>query len=209
VPPAVGRAADALTRLRRTARVGLSIRVLPVRVGWFWLRARRHARSSGDRFSLASAARPSELAQLLALAHRRSAVVELGTGTAWTAAALVLHNSKREVITYDPCVRAEREAYLDLAGRSRRNRIELRDVPDSCGPRARDPPVQLPFIDSSHDRESVVRAFGAWRDALAPGAIVVFHDYGHPDYPGVREAVLELGLSGRNSEGLFVWRAPP
>ncbi len=186
-----------------------SIRVLSVRVGWFWLRAHRHARLSGDRFSLASAARPSELAQLLALAHGREAVVELGTGTAWSAIALALQEGRRQVITYDSCMRSQREAYLNLAGRGARSRIELRGEPDTRGPRAGDPPVQLLFIDSSHDRESVVRAFRTWRGALAPRAIVVFHDYGHPAYPGVREGILELELSGRSSNGLFVWRAPP
>ena len=135
--------------------------------------------------------------------------MELGTGTAWSAIALALHESEREVITYDPSVRSERAAYLDLAGRSVHSRIELRDEPDVRGPRVGDPPVQLLFIDSSHDRESVVRAFRAWRDALDPDAIVVFHDYGHPEYPGVREGVLELELAGRESNGLFVWRAPP
>jgi hypothetical protein len=54
----------------------------------------------------------------------------------------------------------------------------------------------------------VLAAFAAWRDALAPGAIVVFHDYGHPQYPGVREAVSELSLSGEEVGGVFVWRAP-
>jgi hypothetical protein len=62
------------------------------------------------------------------------------------------------------------------------------------------------FIDSEHEREPVLAAFAAWRDALAPGAVVVFHDYGHPQYPGVREAVRELGLQGSERGGLFVWR---
>ena len=200
---------DALASVRGTARVVLSIRVLPVRVGWFWLRAHHRARNSEDRFSLASAARPIELAQLLTLARGRAAVVELGTGTAWTAIALALQARDGKVITYDPCVRSEREAYLDLAGRSARARIELRDEPDTRGPRAGDPPAELLFIDSSHDRESVVRAFRTWRNALAPAAFVVFHDYDHPEYSGVREGVLELELSGTQSGSLFVWRAPP
>jgi hypothetical protein len=67
--------------------------------------------------------------------------------------------------------------------------------------------VQL-FIDFSHEREPTITAFRAWRDALAPGAVVVFHDHGNPDHPGVRQAVAELGLSGRESGSLFVWRAP-
>jgi hypothetical protein len=105
-------------------------------------------------------------------------------------------------------VRHEREAYLDLGGPAVRRSIELRQEPDSAGPRPGEEPVELLFIDSSHALEPTVTAFRAWRDALAPGALVIFHDYGNPDYPGVREAIAELELTGRQSGGLFVWQAP-
>lgn len=185
----------------------LSLRVLPPRVALFFLRARRHARRSGDEFSLASAIRPSELAVLLRLAGGREAVVELGTGTAWSAIALAIGGRTRRVVTYDPCTRPEREAYLALAGSGVRERIDLRDEPDSRGPRAGES-VELLFVDSSHDRESVTTAFRAWRASLVAGAVVAFHDYDHPSYPGVREAILDLGLQGSQYGGLYVWRAP-
>lgn len=197
------------SRARGELRALLSLRVLPARVALFWWRARRHAHSSEDRFSLDSAARPLELAELLSLARGCTAVVELGTGTGWSTIALALDGPGRSVISYDPTVRSAREAYLDLAGRGVRERVELRAQPDSDGPQPGDAPVQLLFIDSSHERESVLAAFAAWREALAPGALVVFHDYRHPRYPGVREAILELGLDGRERHGLFVWQAPP
>ncbi len=194
--------------MRSHLRLALSLRVLPARVALFYWRARRKARRDGDSFSLASAARPAELAELLALARGRRAVVELGTGTAWSAIALALDDPARRVVSYDPCVRSGREVYLDLAGRGARERIELREEPDSNGPHAGDAPVEVLFIDSQHEREPVVGAFRAWRDALAPNAVVVFHDYGHPDYPGVAQGITDLGLSGEESGGLFVWRAP-
>ncbi len=192
--------------VRGELRLMLSLRVLPARVARFCWRARR----SGDRFSLDSAARPPELAELLALAGDRTTVVELGTGTAWSAIAMALDRRARRVISYDPCVRLERDAYLELAGAGAgvRERIELREESDSAGPRAGDPPPALLFIDSPHDRESVLTAFNAWRDVLALEAIVVFHGYGHPGYPGVSEAVSELRLSGRETGGLFVRWAP-
>jgi predicted O-methyltransferase YrrM len=194
--------------MRRELRLALSLRVLPVRVARFCWRAHRHARRTGDRFSVVSPVRPAELAELLALARGRTIVVELGTGTAWSAIALALADPARRVVSCDPCVRNERETYLDLAGAAVRERVDLRHEPDSAGSRPGDPPVQLLFIDSSHEREPTVTAFRAWRDALAPGAVVVFHDHGNPDYPGVREAVADLELSGRASGSLFVWRAP-
>jgi predicted O-methyltransferase YrrM len=200
--------AQAVTAMRRELRLVLSLRGLPAPVARFCWRARRHARRTGDRFSLDSAARPAELAELLSLARDRTAVVELGTGTAWSAIALALDDRARRVVSCDPLRRPEREVYLDLAGVGVRDRVELRDEPDSLGPRPGDPPVQLLFVDSSHEREPTVAAFRAWRDALAPGAVVVFHDHGHPDYPGVRQAVADLKLSGRETGGLFVWWAP-
>ena len=201
------RYAHPVRAIRSELRLAISLRVLPGRVARFIWRAHRRARRQGDRFSLDSAARPPELAELLALARGREAVVELGTGTAWSTIALALDDPARRVISYDPCVRPEREGYLEIAGPSARNRVELRPQPDSDGPREGDPPVQLLFIDSEHEREPVLAAFGAWHAALAADATVVFHDYDHPAYPGVREAILELGLSGRVSNGLFVWHA--
>jgi hypothetical protein len=195
-------------KARRRVRLALSLGVLPARVARFAWRANRYARGIGDDFSLTSAVRPVELADLLSIAGGREAVVELGTGTAWSTIALALDDGARRVISYDSFVRHERDAYLGLAGGRVRDRIDLRDEPDSNGPRVGDPPVELLFVDSSHDRESVLAAFRAWRNALAPGAVVVFHDYDHPGYSGVREAVAELGLVGRRSGGLFTWRAP-
>jgi hypothetical protein len=40
------------------------------------------------------------------------------------------------------------------------------------------------------------------------GGVIAFHDFDHPDYPGVREAVEELGLTGEVRGGVFVWRKP-
>lgn len=184
-----------------------SLRVLPLPVAAYFVRARLRARRHGDQFSLASAARPSELAALLRLAAGRDAIVELGTGTGWTAASLALAARSRRVISYDPTERPERTGYLQLAGAAAA-RVQLRAQPDSDGPHEGDRPVEMLFIDSSHEREPTVVAFRAWRESLAPGAVVVFHDFGHPQYPGVAEAVAELGLEGEQVGGLFVWRAP-
>ena len=115
---------------------------------------------------------------------------------------------EQKVLRAVEIVRHEREAYLDIAGPNVRARIDLREEPDSHGPRGGEPRVSMLFIDSSHERDAVMAAFGAWRDALEPGAAVAFHDYDHADYPGVREAIIALGLSGQQSGGLFVWRAP-
>jgi predicted O-methyltransferase YrrM len=199
---------SALTAGGQQVRGLLSLRMLPAPVALFLWRATRHAHRAGDRFSLVSAVRPAELAILLSLARGRKSVVELGTGTAWSAIGLALDDRTRNVATYDPCVRHEREAYLNLVDQSVRARIDLRAEPDSRGPQSGEPPAELLFIDSSHERGAVIDAFRAWRNALGPDALVAFHDYGHPHYPGVREAIVDLKLSGEQRGGLFVWRAP-
>src|SRR5439155_2279247 len=101
--------------IRRRVRFALSLRVLPARVGRFAWRANRYARGIGDDFSLMSAVRPAELAELLSIARAREAVVELGTGTAWSAIALALDDGARRIISYDSFVRHERDAYLGIA----------------------------------------------------------------------------------------------
>jgi hypothetical protein len=64
------------------------------------------------------------------------------------------------------------------------------------------------FVDGSHERDLTVRTFESWRAALAPGAIVAFHDYDNPLFPGVGEAIRSLGLAGEVAGDVFVWTAP-
>ena len=183
------------------------LRQLPPDVARFQWRARRQAERLGDEFSLASATRPRDLAILLRLARTRRRVVELGTGTAWTAIALALADRRRQVVTFDPIARPERAAYLRLAGPQVASRIRLVDAPGERGPDAEEP-VDLLYIDSSHDRESVIAEYRAWQAQLAPGAVVALDDYDHEDFPGIREAVAELGLTGERLGTLFVHRVP-
>lgn len=181
----------------------IKLRLLPPRVAWFVWRGRRLAARTDDHFSLVSATRPDDLAVLLRLAHNRERIVELGTGTGWTAIALTLADPERTVITYDPIYRAEREAYLALAGASVRSRLIFRDEPGVNGPPDTSP-VDMLYIDSSHARQDTIDEFTAWQPVLRPGAIVAFDDFTHPEYPGVREAVRELGLDGAEHGTLFI-----
>ena len=62
------------------------------------------------------------------------------------------------------------------------------------------------FVDCLHDRPTTLAAFRAWSPRVAAGGVVAFHDYEHPLYPGIREAIDELELTGERRGGLFVWR---
>ena len=179
------------------------LRALPPRVAWFQARARAVAHRNGDRFSLTSVTRPRDLRTLLSIADGRDHVVELGTATGWTAISLALAHAGRRVTTFDIVQRPEPARYLRLTSADVRERIELVTAAGADGPRD-ERPVDLLYIDSSHDRQETVDEVRAWRPVLAPGAAIVFDDYGHPDYPGVREAIAELGVDGRAAGTLFV-----
>jgi predicted O-methyltransferase YrrM len=190
---------------RQLARLLLATRALPARAALFQARAMLRAARLKDDWALQSSTRPADVAELLRLAEGRRLVVELGTATGWTAGSLLLADRKRRLMSFDPVVRDNREAYLALLPRSARERLELVPAP---GHEARGVHVELLFVDSSHDRDATVAEFRAWEPRLAPGALVVLHDYGNPAYPGIAEAVEELGLSGREHAGLWLWEAP-
>ena len=190
---------------RREARFALALRVLPLAVARFQWRARRLALSLGDEFSLASATRPAKLAALLEAGRGAQVAVELGTATAWTTASLALADPQRQIISFDPVAQANRARYLALAGAAQA-RIRLVQAPGEAGPEPGSPRIELLYVDSSHTREGTLREWQVWAPALAPGAVVVFDDYDHPEFPGVRQAVEEVDLSGVERAGLFVVR---
>ncbi len=181
-----------------------AVRRLPPRVASFNLRARRVARRTGDAFSLHSALRPAKLAALLDAAAGRRVLVELGTGTAWTTIALALADPARTIVSFD-IVERERAAYLALVPDSVQRRITFLTAPAEEGPGGLNG-VELLFVDSSHERDPTLAQIAVWRPALAPGALVVFDDYGHPDYPGVAQAVAALGATGAVRASMFVWQ---
>jgi predicted O-methyltransferase YrrM len=178
-------------------------------VARFRRRAAALARKIGDEWALEAATGPEDLATLLELAAGRSRIAELGTATGWTTASFALAEPRAQVASFDPVEHEHRERYLALAGADVRLRLELVRVPGAEGAAAAEP-VDMLFIDSTHEREGTLEEFRAWEPRLEPGAVVAFHDYAHADFPGVAEAVFELGLRGEGEVrgGLFVWRAP-
>jgi predicted O-methyltransferase YrrM len=175
-----------------------------IRVRIFLWRARRLARRRGHAWGLEAATRSGDVSELLRLARGRGRVVELGTGPGWTALALALADPERRVTTFDPVVHDHRDEYAALAPEAAA-RVEWVNQP---GVDARGDGVELLFVDSTHEREPTLAEFAAWRPRLAPGAVVAFHDYGHPDFPGVQQAVEALGLQGERRGGMFVWSVP-
>lgn len=57
-------------------------------------------------------------------------------------------------------------------------------------------PVGLLYVDGDHTREGARRDIVSWAPHLVPSARIAVDDYGHPDWPGVGEAVDELVAEG-------------
>lgn len=196
---------DRARALRRSLRFQWGLRRLPWRVAIFQWRAWRLAGRLGDDFARVSASTPKKLETILELAGEGRAVVELGTAHAWTAISLALAHPDREVVSYDPVERPRARRYLDLVPEHVRRRVTLVADRGDSGPRTRRP-VDMLYVDTSHERTDTLRELAAWRPVLRHGAWVVLDDYTHPDFPGVREAVGELGLEGEERDGMFVHR---
>jgi hypothetical protein len=104
-------------------------------------------------------------------------------------------------------VRGEREWYIGLAGIPVRKRVTFESDDGETAAETYEGRPDLLYIDGSHERERTIATFEAWRPKLAPDAIVAFHDFHNPVYPGVREAILELELDGHALGEFYVWRS--
>jgi predicted O-methyltransferase YrrM len=190
---------------RATAVRLAALRTLPVGVAVFEMRALLRARRLDDRFAIDAAMRPEDLRLLLDLAVGRQQIVELGTACGWTAGALALATPCR-VLSFDPVRHENREAYVALLPASAPGRIEFVQQAGAAGAARSDLRPDLLIVDSTHSYDGTVEEVEAWRARLAPGAVVAFHDYDHPAFPGVRTAIEHCGLTGERSGGFFLWR---
>ena len=192
-------AAALLGRMRERS----ALLALPRPVARFRRRAVRLARELGDDWALDAATGPRDLATLAGLARGRERIAELGTARGWTTASLALAEPGAHVVSFDPVSHEHRDRYVALAGPDARARIALEQAQGADG--AVDAqPVDMLFIDSTHERDATVAEYRAWEPRLRAGAVVAFHDYGHPGFPGVAEAIRILDLSGEVRGGLFV-----
>ena len=208
--PHLFRSGDDRSPLQRAQRLALqaaNLARLPRPVARFWVRAMRRAQSARDTWSIDVACRPAELRVLLDALGDAPRVAEVGTAAGWTTACIALARPSREVHSWDVEAHPERDRYLALLEPADRARVHLHDRPGGLGPQD-PPPVDAVFIDSSHLLDETMATFRTWEPALAAGGVVAFHDYDDDDYPGVTEAVRELGLQGEVRGHLFVWRKP-
>lgn len=197
----------AIASARRAAYVFREMRSMPLAVALYVFRARELARARGDDWALTSGTGIPDLKALLEVAAPFDRVVELGTAIGWTTGALALARKSRQVVSFDPMYHQGREAYMALLPQSAHRRITLVNASGSVGPQD-GKPVDMVFIDTAHIREETVKEFNAWKHAVRPGGVIAFHDYTHPEYPGVREAIdQDLSLTGDvYASTMFLWR---
>lgn len=202
-PPAVSPLHGALVAARDFRQLG----TLPASVRGFYVRAIAAALRLRDWRTLNSSAQPRDVASLLDAFAGRERVVEIGTASAWTAAALALAEPARSVLSLDPEIRQWRHRYVALVPLETQARLTLEQASGADRPQ-RTEPVDALFVDAGKRAEQVRAYFESWEPLLAPGAVVAFHDFGHPGFPGIAQAVRELGLEGRTGKTLFFWRKP-
>jgi len=66
--------------------------------------------------------------------------------------------------------------------------------------------LDLVYIDACHTYAAVRTDIQAWLPKVKPGGVIGGHDYGHPAFPGVRQAVQEVFASAK-SDGYCNWMA--
>jgi predicted O-methyltransferase YrrM len=144
------------------------------------------------------------LSALLAVARDRDRIVELGTAAGWTAYSLALANPRARVTTYDWVEHPNRERYRSLVPPDVLDRVDQRLRLAQRGP---EEPTEcdLLLVDADHEHEPVLEMTAAWYASVVPGGLVVFDDYAS-EFPGVREAIEDLGFDGRQVGRLFVHR---
>ena len=82
-----------------------------------------------------------------------------------------------------------RQAYKRLEG-GFRSRIQWQEVNSLIAATWHaDASLDFVFLDSCHEFDHVLAEIDAWHPKVKPGGILAGHDYGHPDYPGVKKAV--------------------
>lgn len=100
---------------------------------------------------------------------------------------------------YGGCTRPAFDRRAEASGFRRRIRVIPTDTAAAAEHYFGDP-IRLLFIDADHSFEGVQRDFEAWLPHVAPGGLILFHDYAMPE-AGVRKFVEERLLGDTRIAG--------
>lgn len=105
-----------------------------------------------------------------------------------------------EANTYDAPFKtpeSRNQAHYNVKATGYADRVTLiQGFSDKLAPQWDGLPIGLLFVDGDHTYDGARSDILAWAPHLAPGAVIAVDDYGHPDWPGVAEAVDDLVSAG-------------
>lgn len=117
-------------------------------------------------------------------------IVEVGVRMSTTCKAVMRFHASAEYHAVDNWAEGNHsEAIPKRAFLHEKPSVEAADdfADESC---------DIVFIDADHSYQSAKEDIAAWRRKVAPGGWLGGHDYDHPDYPSVKQAVDEMQADG-------------
>lgn len=127
--------------------------------------------------------------------NMKGKAAEIGTACGASAGAMVnvehLICIDTWAATSDPCFVTDQAMYQTFIANLRQfphqGRVSVWKTDSlSAAKSVPDQSLDSVFIDASHAQEDVRADIAAWRQKIRPGGLLCGHDYGNPDWPGVK-----------------------
>lgn len=160
---------------------------------------------------------PAELEKLVELAVNRH-VLEVGSfmglsayGMACVARRVTCVDTFRAISSGQQQMDSVQTLDAFMAATSRFNNVSVVVGTSESAAAGTAVPAQfdMVFLDAMHTYEDVKADIARWYPRVRPGGLMVFHDYGHGDFPGVKQAVDELFGPQQNTVGTLAWMVKP
>lgn len=132
---------------------------------------------------------------------KNAIVVEIGSLVGESTFELALHFSRVYAIdTWDyPNTeiifegnKGEVERYFDSVAAYMGNITKIKSLSVDAGKLWKGPAIDLLYVDGSHKKDDVYADLTTWTPHVRKGGFAAGHDWGHPKFPGVVEAVREV-----------------
>jgi len=137
--------------------------------------------------------------QVLSPLEGHPVIIEFGTGHGRSAATIGLSCPQGTVYTFDPGI-----PYINEGQNEEEYEADTRKMISMSGAtnviferisnldKEWTTPIDAINIDSDHSYEQTKDEINKWIPLLKKGGHAFFHDYGHPNAPGVKQAIDEL-----------------
>lgn len=133
---------------------------------------------------------------------------ELGLGGGLLSSMIMQELPEVHLIGVDIMARPDRSYKVRQLASIYRDRYTLLEMTtDQAATIVDDGELDFVFIDAGHSYEAVVSDIKHWAPKVRTGGLIMGHDYGHPKYTGVAQAVDEA-FSGVTVHGETIWSVP-